>query len=480
MKRIELTETGLENVLSHLGNVYINPLDAFREFITNGIDAGASNIIVSLQRKKPMGLSIQDDGKGMSFEEVLELPNRIADSIKAMDDSVIGEKGIGMLAYQAMGEELKLQTSDGNESSIYKMFKGSLDVDITQLQEELAIQGTKVEILEIDPTLQRLITVNKIAEYLSREFREKISGGLKIVVNDGNEHKIVTPEIFKGQILLNENYNTPFGKVNIELYIRPEAKTQRVGVSHKGQRVCDIISIPEFNNYPWNLGVLDGSITANFVKLNTGRDGLMREGKHFPVWLKTVVDQQNYIEEQTRYYLDKIKKKESQRCQTIIASALSTFFKENKDLALGTSYYTSKTGGEEIEGKDGLGSGRKIRSQKKVNKPSTSPLGPKTLIPEEGMEKQNARIRKGVNYTEMPLDDPISSTYNEDTNEIIINTAYPLFIQETMDETRGLVYRLRVISNEIVENNYKNMKDTRFALDKSIEIHYALIKHAKI
>lgn len=61
-------------------------------------------IRVVLRRKgrHPM-IAVDDDGRGMSPDRLREVARNLFESTKAGDDRTLGEKAIGMLAFQQLG-----------------------------------------------------------------------------------------------------------------------------------------------------------------------------------------------------------------------------------------------------------------------------------------------------------------------------------------------------------------------------------------
>ena len=92
------------------GQAYQDAKDALNEFVSNAADEYAEagrrgeRITVVLRRKgrHPL-LAVDDVGRGMSQERLRQVARSLFESSKAGDDRTLGEKAIGMLAFQQLG-----------------------------------------------------------------------------------------------------------------------------------------------------------------------------------------------------------------------------------------------------------------------------------------------------------------------------------------------------------------------------------------
>ena len=104
---------------------------ALAELVKNSYDADATMVIVDIRNKDETGessISIQDDGVGMSVEEIKRSWMRISTSTK-VDAPVssrygrlrAGKKGIGRFAVQRLGKSLVMETSQAGSSTGWRI-----------------------------------------------------------------------------------------------------------------------------------------------------------------------------------------------------------------------------------------------------------------------------------------------------------------------------------------------------------------------
>lgn len=102
------------------GEVVENPASAVKELMENALDAGASEIVVSIVEGGLSLLCVEDDGCGMDREDALLCLKRHATSkIRSVDDlealATMGFRGEALAALSSISK-LEIKTSDGTES----------------------------------------------------------------------------------------------------------------------------------------------------------------------------------------------------------------------------------------------------------------------------------------------------------------------------------------------------------------------------
>ena len=94
------------------GQAYQDPKDALNEFISNAADeyaetdrVGRIRVVLRRRGRVPV-IAVDDDGRGMSPDRLRELARNLFESVKVGDNRTLGEKAIGLLAYQQLGGRL--------------------------------------------------------------------------------------------------------------------------------------------------------------------------------------------------------------------------------------------------------------------------------------------------------------------------------------------------------------------------------------
>jgi len=239
---IKKSDIGGEIISILTRGMYLDPKDALREYVQNGVDAGATSISIRIRQDT---IVVIDNGTGMD-KTCMRSALRVGISDKNLSQSV-GFMGIGIYSSFHLCDELNIYSKSKGESPNiltfkFKEMRGELEKQrelrytahfdtkkLIALQdllekniflEELKNDdfpkiGTRVEMIGIEPTFfQTLTKFNEVSEYLEKviplPFSPKFTYGKEIQNNIQ-------------QICKNNNHN--FSLVNLELQINEEKKT---------------------------------------------------------------------------------------------------------------------------------------------------------------------------------------------------------------------------------------------------------------
>ncbi len=132
-EKVRLRIRNLAKAVLVSGQAYQDPKDALNEFVSNAADEYAEayrtgeRIRVVLRRKGRYPAIIVDDvGRGMSRDRLREVAQSLFESSKAGDSKTLGEKAIGMLAFQQLGQRCDLVsgTADSSETWTLRLERG--------------------------------------------------------------------------------------------------------------------------------------------------------------------------------------------------------------------------------------------------------------------------------------------------------------------------------------------------------------------
>jgi uncharacterized protein (TIGR02391 family) len=122
MSTEKLVMTFEANTIKHLGvKMYSNMPPALAELIANAYDACASEVNIKLYDKTEKKVIIEDNGIGMSFDEVNKYFLRIGRNRREEDQKSpcnrvpTGKKGLGKLALFGIGETINFKTCQGED-----------------------------------------------------------------------------------------------------------------------------------------------------------------------------------------------------------------------------------------------------------------------------------------------------------------------------------------------------------------------------
>jgi DNA mismatch repair ATPase MutL len=107
---VRLRIANLRKAVLVTGQAYQEPKDALNEFVSNAADeyaehdlAGARITVHLRRRSKRPVVAVADDGRGMSPNRLREIARNLFESAKSGDERTLGEKAIGILAFQQLG-----------------------------------------------------------------------------------------------------------------------------------------------------------------------------------------------------------------------------------------------------------------------------------------------------------------------------------------------------------------------------------------
>ena len=128
MKKSPFEITIDRQVIKLLGaHLYGDTPSVVNELIANSYDAGAKRVWITVKTNKPYQISVQDDGIGMSLEDINKYylnigynrrdQSDLQDELKnnGIERSDMGQKGIGKLAVFALSKQVKLISCKNNK-----------------------------------------------------------------------------------------------------------------------------------------------------------------------------------------------------------------------------------------------------------------------------------------------------------------------------------------------------------------------------
>jgi hypothetical protein len=285
------------------GQAYQDPKDALNEFVSNAADAYAEagrrgeRIRVVLKRKaRHPTIAVDDLGPGMTADRLREVARNLFNSAKAEDPRTIGEKAIGILAFQQLGGRCDIVTRpDGEPKTLaLRLERGSprAKLDLNERRRARQAPGTTVYISDLDPDVLRVLTQRKVVDYLRRRRGHAIGrGDHQIEVVEGRRSELVTAEEPDGVRLDISPRQTLWGRIDFALYVapRPDRRRRVAVVGAGGTTIIDDLSeIEEFAGPPWSSDLVSGLIAFEALKQTAGRRAILRDRESFPVFLDAV------------------------------------------------------------------------------------------------------------------------------------------------------------------------------------------------
>jgi hypothetical protein len=298
--RLRIANLGKAVLVS--GQAYQEPKDALNEFVSNAADEYAeadrrgARITVHLRRRGGHPLvAVSDEGRGMSPQRLRQVARNLFESSKAGDDRTLGEKAIGILAFQQLGArcDVVTRTEECEDTWCLRLKRGEPTASLgTERRRARPLPGTTVYIADLDPEVLRVLTARKVADYLRlRRGPALAAGDYEIEVIEGGTSELVVPDKPDGIRLQISPRNTLWGRIDCSLWVAPpDGRRRRVAVvGRAGTTILDdLAQIEEFDGSPWTSDQVAGQIAFPALQQTAGRRAVLRDRDAFPLFFDMV------------------------------------------------------------------------------------------------------------------------------------------------------------------------------------------------
>ena len=195
-EKVRLRIGNLANAVLVSGQAYQDPKDALNEFVSNAADDYAEadrrgeRIRIVLRRKgRYPVIAVDDLGRGMSPERLREVARNLFESSKVGDNRTLGEKAIGILAFQQLAVRCDVVSrAEGNaETWTLRLERGKPTAVLERERRRIRqVPGTTIYLSDLDPDALRVLTQRKVVDYLrSRRGAALARGDYEIEVLEG-------------------------------------------------------------------------------------------------------------------------------------------------------------------------------------------------------------------------------------------------------------------------------------------------------
>ncbi|MBE2281506.1 MAG: TIGR02391 family protein [Ignavibacteriaceae bacterium] len=194
----KLVMTFEANTIKHLGvKMYSTMPPALAELIANAFDACATEVFVKLYDDKTKKVIVQDNGIGMSFDQVNDYFLRIGRNRREENQespcgrTPTGKKGLGKLALFGIGDTINITTCQGEEGVSFNLdwkeiqkWKGS-DYEPTYeiIPKDSCIKGTTITLTNLKRKTR--FPLEEYAESIAKLFNFEGEFVIKLSLNDG-------------------------------------------------------------------------------------------------------------------------------------------------------------------------------------------------------------------------------------------------------------------------------------------------------
>ena len=348
-ERIALRIRNAAKAVLVTGQAYQEPKDALNEFVSNAADeyaetdqrGGRIRVILRRRGKRPF-VAIADDGRGMDADRLREVARSLFESGKVGDDRTLGEKAIGLLAFQQLGArcEVVSRAAGSDRTCALRLERGSrhaqLEPNERRSSRRRDAPGTTVYVLDLDPDVLRVLTQRKVVDYLRRRRGAALAhGDYSISVEEGRSAELVVPEEPDGIRLQIPPQPTLWGRIEFSLYVAPQPdRPRRVAVAARAGTtiIDDLTELEEFDRPPWSSDQLSGLVAFEALQSTAGRRAILRDREAFPVFLDAMAAIEPLVERTLERVARAVDSEQAQRLAGTLRRVFGRVLKELADL----------------------------------------------------------------------------------------------------------------------------------------------------
>jgi hypothetical protein len=457
------------------GQAYQDPKDALNEFVSNAADEYAEagrpgeRIRIILRRKgRRPAIAVEDAGRGMDADGLRRMARNIFESPKAGDPRTLGEKAIGILAFQQLGGRCDVITraESSPQTNVLRLERGKAAavLDRAERRHERQTPGTTVILHDLDPDVLRVLTQRKVVDYLRRRRAAALARGeYRIEVVEGKRAELVTPEEPDGIRLDIPARTTLWGRIEFALYVAPTPdRPRRIAVVGRAGTtiVDDLGEIEEFAGEPWTTDQLSGFVAFDALQQSAGRRAVLRDREAFPLF----VDAVKSIEPAVRRTLERVTREVDQQLADRLADTVRRIFgKVLKELADLDNPMRTPFG--PLEGEGGLFEEAlrpDAREPGETGAPPEAPAvtdlvppasEPTPVPPEPEGAADRGRAKRLPNLRPDPNPDGVRSRFDPDEGIVYYNETHPDYVLVKSDEGALLDYLSTLVAKEYVVYN---------------------------
>jgi hypothetical protein len=345
-EKVRLRIGNLAKAVLVTGQAYQEPKDALNEFVSNAADEYAlggrtgERVRVMLRRKgRYPVIAVDDSGRGMGPDRLREVARNLFESVKVGDDRTLGEKAIGLLAFQQLAGRCDIvsRAEGTDETWALRLERGKATATLERERRRARqTSGTTVYLSDLDAEVLRVLTQRKVVEYLRlRRAAALARGDYQIEVVEGRTAELVTPDKPSGVRLAIHAQHTLWGRLEFEVYATSEhSKRHRVAVVGRAGTtiIDDITDLDEFDDDPWASGYVSGMISFPALHQTAGRRAILRDGDAFPVFIDGVRSVEPAVRQAVQHIARAVDEQTADRLNDTVRRIFGKVLKELADL----------------------------------------------------------------------------------------------------------------------------------------------------
>lgn len=474
-EKVRLRIGNLAKAVLVTGQAYQDPKDALNEFISNAADEyveaerRGARIRVLLRRRgqRPM-IAVDDEGAGMTPDRLREVARNLFESSKVGDPRTLGEKAIGILAYQQLGGRCDIvsRAEGSDETYVLKLERGRATALLERERRRARpMVGTTVYILDLDPDVARVLTQRKVVDYLRlRRGPALARGDFAIEVIEGRTSEMVLPEKPDGIRLTIPPKPTLWGRVEFTLYVAPpDGRRRRVAVVGRAGTtiIDDICDLDEFAHSPWSSDQVAGQVVFESLQQSAGRRAVLRDREAFPVFVDVVRSVQHAVAQAAERVAKEVDSQTADRLSEVVRRVFGRVLRELSDI---DNPMRTPVGSDTGEG--GLFEGPPPTQDKPTDRtqddepPEWSDIAPSPTDPVHRAppgtnhgEAEPKRSSSLPNLVPDPTPGAARSRFDPDSGTVLYNESHPDYLMVKDAEAALLDYLATLVAKEYVVYN---------------------------
>ena len=483
-ERVRLRIGNLAKAVLVTGQAYQDPKDALNEFVSNAADeyaqagmAGERIRIVLRRKGKQPVIAIDDVGRGMGPERLRQVARNLFESSKVGDDRTLGEKAIGLLAFQQLGGRCDIvsRSHDSDETWVLRLERGRVDAGLARERRRARqAPGTTVYMSDLDPEVLRMLTQRRVVDYLRRRRGAALArGDYSIEVCEGRTAELVTPEEPDGIRLAIPAQSTLWGRIDFALYVAADAdRRHRVAVvGRAGTTVLDdLAELEEFDQDPWTSGQVSGQIVFNALQQTAGRRAVLRDRDAFPVFHDAIRSVEPAVARTLERVRQEVDEQTADRLSDAVRRVFDRVLKELADLenpmrtalgdADGGDGLFASGAGERKDGMAGPAGDRPTHEPSIDELAQHPPAVPPTPETKEGARPDGTRFRHLPSIAADPDPGHARSRFDAESGTVLYNDRHVDYLLVKDDEPALLDYLATLVAKEyVVFNNPRSSSD---------------------
>ncbi len=474
-ERVRLRIGNLAKAVLVSGQAYQDPKDALNEFVSNAADeyveAGrrGERIRILLRRKgRYPVIAVDDSGRGMSPERLREVARNLFESSKAGDNRTLGEKAIGILAFQQLCARCDVVSrADPNPDTwVLHLERGKATATLERERRRARQDpGTTVYLSDLDPEVLRVLTQRRVVDYLrSRRGAALANGDYEIEVVEGRSSELVLPEKPEGVKLSIPPRHTLWGQIEFAVYVAPpDGRRRRVSVvGRAGTSILDdLAELEEFSGPPWDSDQVSGRIVFESLQQTAGRRAILRDRGAFPLFVEAIKAIEPAVAQTIERVAREVDAETADRLSDVIRRIFGRVLKELEDLdnpmrsAGGTGPEPGEAPAEPASGTNGAGATN-------GNEPAQPDLGqllppPSDPVPPATPSDNERSTPSGSSRLPTVLPDPepgeARSRFDSDVGVVFFNDTHTDYLLVKDSEPVLLDYLATLVTKEYVVYN---------------------------